>query len=190
MHLGPLFIRKLGNFIDMDKIAVLNLQMNQLCNQGTKVLSNFIARTKSVVSLNLASNDISSEGMNEIFLAMSVNESIFILDISTTDCSNRNRMNKKCMQSMKKMLIENKIMVELNLNSTSLGNIGMKVIQQTLNYQLDEAIKNEREKGSKKYGEFIKSGKEAKAEKDYSKIPKFKKEQVEEVRESLSCVNL
>jgi hypothetical protein len=56
---------------------------------------------------------------------MEVNESIICLDISTLDGANRNRMNKKSMASLKKMLTTNKLLEILAMNGINLGNFGM-----------------------------------------------------------------
>lgn len=164
--------------------------MNSLSNDGVKILSDVIARTHSLVSLNLGSNDISSEGMCCIFDAMALNQSVVCLDLSTVDCSNRNRMNKKCMQSFKRMLIQNEMVDNLSLNAVNMGNFGMNAIGKALNYQLDQAIRQEKEKESRKVGEFIRSGGKDEKSKDYSVLPQLRETEESKVRKSLSKVNV
>ena len=107
MNLGQKFVVKLSTYINMDKIAVINLSKNNIGDKGVDLLMKCIRSNRSLVSLNLSSNEISSAGFIQIFETMSSNESIIYLNLSTLEGANRNRLSKKGLGKFKQMLISN-----------------------------------------------------------------------------------
>lgn len=95
MHFGPAVALQLSEFINMDKIAVLDLTKNNLGDAGVGHLMQVVRHNKSLVALNLSSNEISGVGFGYIFDAMCTNESIISLNLSTHENYNRNRLTKK-----------------------------------------------------------------------------------------------
>ena len=149
--------------------------MNTVGDAGAAILMPVLKASKSLVYLNLASNEISSVGFNFLFGGMTYNESIVSLNISTMDGANRNRMNKKCLNKFRMMLLHNKFLEDLNMHGVSLGNHGMATIVKALKYGLDESLQKERERREQVYGEFIQSEKhDAKQNKDFTKLPSFR----------------
>lgn len=125
MCLGPKIIHQLRDFVNMDKIAVLNLAKNNIGDQGVYFLMQSVRQNRSLVHLNLASNEISGKGMEVIFDAFRTNESVISLNLSTMEGAHRNRMTKVAAKKMRYMLVVNKFLETLNLRGVNLGDAGM-----------------------------------------------------------------
>jgi hypothetical protein len=72
MNLGINFAKQLKEILSHQetgkhRIKTLDLQKNNLLDQGIRLLMPEIRKSKSIIELNLASNEISNEGMIVIF---------------------------------------------------------------------------------------------------------------------------
>lgn len=144
MHFGPAVANSLSEFINMDKISVLDLTKNNLGDKGVWHLMQVVRHNRSLVVLNLSSNEISTVGFGYIFEAMCTNESIINLNLSTYENFNRNRLTKKSAGKLKRMLIENNFIEILNLSAINLGDEGMTQLVQAFNHGLSETLKIEK----------------------------------------------
>lgn len=116
---------QLTEFINMDKIAVLNLTKNNLGDRGVYHLMQVVRYNRSLVALDLASNEISGAGFGYVFDAMCTNDSIISMNLSTHESANRNRLTKHSAIKLKQMLIENNFLEILDISAINLGDDGM-----------------------------------------------------------------
>lgn len=134
---------------------MLNLSKNNLGDEGTGVLMEWLKANKSLVSLNLSSNDISSGGFKHLCRALVKNEGLISLDVSTVDGFNRNRISKTNYEDLKQLLIQNKFIENLNLQGIGLGNEGMKAVVGAFCYGFSDEILKDKEPVVQEYGQFI-----------------------------------
>lgn len=64
-YLSKMLMRKKYSFI-----KILNLSNNNLCDDGTKILTQYFKDNKSLITLNLSSNNLTSVGAKYIFDAL------------------------------------------------------------------------------------------------------------------------
>lgn len=156
LHLGPMLGLQITEYINADKIAVLNLSKNSLCDQGIFHLMKVVKYNKSLVSLNVSSNEISGIGFGFIFDAMSVNESIISLNLATIEGVNRNRMTKQSAEMLKAMLIQNKFLEILNISCINLGDDGLRHLTDAFMHGIEGQMELEKAK-EREGGKFIRS---------------------------------
>jgi len=123
------------NLHGTDRLSSLDLSKNNLRDEGIAELSKPLRCCKFLVSLNVSSNFISPKGFLHLSIALSRNESLCILNVSTQNGLNRNRLQKLGGQYMTSLL--GTLIQVLNLNSTSLGDQGVNVIFENLAHRIE-----------------------------------------------------
>ena len=90
MRLGVNFATALASIFNENpsiRITHLNLERNQLSDEGAIVIAQAFRTSKVLISLNLSSNEIKPKGVNQILSAFKQNESLQELVIGSKEGS-------------------------------------------------------------------------------------------------------
>ena len=91
----------------MENIAQIDLNNNNLRDEGIKILSSAIKQLRSLVHLSVASNEITSKGCKNLCeRGLIENENLVSLDIGSTNGLGRNRLTWIGGESISKLLAQ------------------------------------------------------------------------------------
>ncbi|CDW75237.1 leucine rich repeat family protein [Stylonychia lemnae] len=127
------FISKMLQKSRFSNVKILNLSNNNLCDDGTRILSYYLNDNLSLIALNLSSNNITCIGAKHLFEALESNQSIVDINISTEIESNTpNKIGPAGAQMLAQLLLSQKFIAFINLKGNGIGNKGFQALCQVL----------------------------------------------------------
>jgi Ran GTPase-activating protein (RanGAP) involved in mRNA processing and transport len=115
-------------------VASLDLKRNPLGNKGVIILSDGIAKSKSLIHLDLRSTAFAREGAHYLFKALNKNQTVTCLSIGNIKGLHNNFMSGKAMQGIQDYLKKSLQLTFLDLKGASIGNDGLTYLLAGLKY--------------------------------------------------------
>lgn len=104
MNLGINSAKVLAILIQENDISHLQVNRNQINDNGVEILSRVLQINKSLIHVDLAQNELSSNGALFLFDALQKNESVISLDMGSYDGLYRNKLGTTGLKMLKHIL--------------------------------------------------------------------------------------
>lgn len=105
--LGLNSIAVLNKLLHKTSFCSLDLQANQLGNEGIKLLCKQLQTNTSLMHLNLCSCEITGPGFVTLFTCLQQQVSVVDLNIGNQSFSNRNHLNRDACDALAQMMAQN-----------------------------------------------------------------------------------
>ena len=145
LEFAKYFSNMLHNFQyhNIDRISSIDLSMNNLRDPGIIELAKPIRYCKFIVKLDVSSNSISSKGFQTLCLALEKNEGVCMINFSTKNGVNRNRLQEAGGKHVAKLIGTPDCPIQfLNLNGCVLKDEGANHVFSMMSSKIERKLTN------------------------------------------------